>query len=262
MKMRHVRKSQVISYIFVTARTLAVLLLLLLILSGTGFANEIRIGIHGGLSIPNIQGGTNERSEGYSSRLGPYFGFFADYAIRPHLFLRGEINYSSQGGKRNGIQPITSDQLVGVLIPGDLTLYADFNNKTILDYIEIPVMAKLSWGRTTRLFADLGPYIGFLVRAKTVTDGNSLIYMDAEGETPLVGDTYSFDASTDIKGDINSTNAGVAGGVGVEIPFGPGAISLDAHFSMGLTNIQKDVAVNGKNHTGAVAVLVGYSYPL
>lgn len=262
MRMRNACRSQHLSHILVTARTLAAFLLVLLVLTGTGFANEVRIGLHGGLSVPNIQGGTNERSEGYSSRLGPYFGFFAEYAIRPHLSLRGEINYSSQGGKRNGVQPITSDQLVGVLIPGDMTLYADFNNETILDYIEIPVMAKLSWGRTTRLFADLGPYVGFLVRAKTVTDGTSQIYMDSEGTTAFIGDIFSFDATTDVKGDINSTNTGIAGGVGVETPFGPGAICLDAHFSTGLTNIQKDIAVNGKNHTGAVAVLIGYSYPL
>lgn len=46
------------------------------------------------------------------------------------------------------------------------------------------------------------------------------------------------------------------------MPYGPGDVILDAHFSYGLTNIQKDVALNGENNTGSLAFTLGYSYPL
>jgi len=240
------------------ARMLAVLAVLLLTGAGSAFASQLWIGIHGGPSVPNLSGGTNEISEGYTSRYGPYFGIFADYGLRPYLSIRGEINYSSEGGKRNGMQPISPDPSLPV--PPGMTVYANFKNEAIIDYLEIPILAKLDWGHTIRFFIDAGPYIGFLVRAKEVTEGSSLLYQDKAG-TALPYPAQSFDAETNIKSDINSTNIGAAGGLGVEMPYGPGDLVFDAHFSYGFTNIQKDTELNGKNNTGSLAFTVGYSYP-
>lgn len=139
------------------ARTAAVVVVILLSASGAAFPGQMFVGFHGGPSIPNLRGGTNEVSEGYTSRLGPCFGVFADYELRPNLFLRGEINCMSEGGKRNGMQPIAPDPSLPV--PPGTTLYAAFDNEAILDYIEIPLLAKMSWGDVIRFFADAGPYV-------------------------------------------------------------------------------------------------------
>jgi len=250
------------------ARTLAILLAMLLAVGGAGFANQIQIGVHGGLGIPNIRGGDNEFSKGFTSRFGPYFGLFADYTLRPHFSLRAEVNYASQGGKRDGMQPITIDLPPELPLPPGLTLYADFHNETILDYIEVPLLAEFAWGKKPRLFINAGPYVGFLVRAKTVTSGSSTLYLDSSRTPLLIPPDYqplppiSFDATTDIKEDVNDVNAGLAGGVGLALPAGPGDILFTVHFSLGLTNIQKDVELSGKNHTGAVIVTLGYAFPL
>jgi hypothetical protein len=241
---------------------------IMLLSAGPARAAQIRCGLHGGLSIPNIQGGDNEMSSGYKSRLGPYFGVFAEYPLAGPFSIRAEVNYSSQGGKRNGLQPILPDQVSDLPLPSGLTLYADFRNETILDYIEIPVMGELSWGRTTRVFAHGGPYVGFLVRGKTVTRGSSQLYVDTARTllvfpgTDIAPPPVSFDADTDVKSDIHSLTAGVAGGVEIAVPLGPGDIVADARFSLGLTNIQRDVAANGKNHTGAAVITLGYAIRL
>jgi hypothetical protein len=242
-------------------KTLIVLVILLCAAFGAPLAGEMHIGAHGGLTVPSLTGGTNPISQGYTSRLGPNFGIFADYAIRGHFSVRAEIDYSSEGGKRNGMQPYYPPE--GTPLPPDtpLPLYAVFDNETILDYIEIPVMAELSWGNAPRLFAAAGPYVGFLVRAKTVTKGSSLLYADDSG-TALPFPEQDFAAETDSRGDINSTNAGIAGGVGFELPYGPGDVVLEAGFTYGLTNIQKDTVLNGKNNTGMLAFTLGYSYPV
>ena len=253
MNMRHADRSSNPARFRRAAPALAVLLVILLAGGGSAFANQLWVGVHGGPSVPNLSGGTNEVSQGYTSRYGPYIGVFADYVMRPYLSVRGEINYSSEGGKRNGMQPIT--------IPPGMTAYASFNNEAIIDYLEIPVLAKLDWGQTIRFFVDAGPYVGFLVRAKTVTRGSSKVYLDKAGTTAL-SPAQSFNADTNIRQDINSTNIGAAGGLGVEMPYGPGDLVFDAHFSYGFTNIQKDTALNGKNNTGSLAFTVGYSYPL
>jgi Outer membrane protein beta-barrel domain len=246
---------------------LASLLMMALAAAGNGYAGQVRLGLHGGLSVPNIRGGDNEFSQGYTSRLGPYFGVFGEYELRPHFWLQAGLSYASQGGKRDGMQPIIID-VPGLVLPPDLVLYADFHNEAILDYLEVPLLAVLTWGQKPRFFVNAGPYIGFLVRAKTVTSGMSTIYIDDSGTPLLVPPDFqplppvSFDATTDTKGDINELNAGIAGGIGLAVPAGPGEIVLGVRFSLGLTNIQTDVETYGHNRTGAIEVLVGYTYLL
>ena len=247
--------------------TLIALLILALPAAGAGLADQVLIGLHGGLSVPNLRGGDNEFSQGYSSRMGPYFGFFAEYTLRPHFSVRAEVSYASQGGKRDGRQPVIID-LPGLVLPPGLILYADYQNETILDYIEIPLLAQLAWGERPRFFINVGPYIGLLVRAKTVTKGLSSLYTDRSGNPLLIPPDFqplppvSFNATTDIKDDINDIGAGIAGGIGLAVPAGPGEIVLGIRFSLGLSNIQTDVESYGKNRTGALVATVGYAYLL
>ena len=230
-------------------------------------ADQIQVGAHGGLSIPNIRDGDNEFSRGYTSRKGPFIGLFAEFRFHSNFFLRAEVNYASQGGKWDGRQPVIID-LPGLIIPPDVILYADFNNETILDYLEVPVLAGLTWGEKPRFFINAGPYVGFLVRAKTITSGMSTLYLDDAGTPLLIPPDFqplpplSFDATTDSKNDINDLSAGIAGGIGLAIPAGPGELILGVRFSLGLTNIQADVEAYGKNHTGAVVMTLGYAYTL
>jgi len=261
MNMRHAGRHSSPSSARLPASALAVILVVLLAGAGAAFGNQLWIGFHGGPSVPNLSGGTNEISEGYTSRFGPYIGIFADYvplSSAPYLSVRGEINYSSEGGKRNGMQPLPQDPRFP--LPQGVTAYARFNNEAIIDYLEIPVLAKLDWGKTIRFFVDAGPYVGFLYRAKTVWRGSSPFYQDKKG-TVVLFPSQNLDTDADIKEEINSTNFGAAGGLGVEMPYGPGDLVFDAHFAYGFTNIQKNTALNGENNTGSLAFTVGYSYP-
>jgi hypothetical protein len=249
------------------ARQLATLAVSLLILATAGLSAEVMIGVHGGLSMPNFRGNTPQ-TEGYVSRRAPFFGLTADFGVSSHFSICAELDYSSQGGKRNGLQPLTSDQLSGLPLPPGMTLYANFRNETIIDYVEIPVMAKLAWGGSLRFFVQAGPYVGFRARAVTQTRGSSLLYLDPAGTQPMPDPgtgqplpAMSFDADTDNKQDIHSVNAGITGGAGVATRLGPGDLVLGARFEAGLTNIQTNTALNGENQTGAVVVLLGYSLP-
>ena len=80
------------------------LLCVVLILSNTSSsAQDIAIGIRGGISIPNLTASGSEQNPlntGYSSRLGPEFGLFAEFKISELFSLQPMIEYSSQGGKK------------------------------------------------------------------------------------------------------------------------------------------------------------------
>jgi len=239
-------------------RALAVFLGLLLAAGVAGYGTEVKLGVHGGLSIPNIRGNQNDPfSKGFASRQGPFFGIFMEKELAPHWSLVAEVNYTSQGGLRKGPQPITMD--LGPGLPP--VLYANFRNETILDYLEVPIMGRLAFGNKVRFFVNAGPYVGILIRARAVTEGMSALFLDEDLTMPISGEV-DLGADTNVKDSLKSTNLGLIGGGGLMYPLGPGDLILEAHFQLGLTTIQKDVETSGKSQTGAVVVSLGYSFPL
>ena len=239
-------------------RTLAVFLGVLLAAGAASYGGEVKLGVHGGITIPNIRGNQDDPfSKGFTSRQGPFFGISMEKELAPHWSLVAEVNYTSQGGKRTGPQIITMD--LGPGLPP--VLYADFQNETILDYLEVPIMGRLTFGNKLRCFVNAGPYVGILLRARAVTEGTSALYLDEDLTMPISGEV-DLGANTNVRDSLKSTNIGLIGGGGLMYPLGPGDLILEAHFELGLTTIQKDVETSGKSQTGAVVVSLGYSFPL
>ena len=237
--------------------------------AGAGTAGEVKLGVHGGISIPNLRGSeTDIFGRGFTSRQGPYFGLTADFTITPRFSLGVDLNYTSQGGVRSGMQPITMELPPGLPIPPGTILYADFRNETILDYLEIPVLGRLTFGDRIRFFLNAGPYVGLLVRAVAATEGTSALYFDEAGEMPIIippaTDPAEFDlgAKTDVKDSLETVNVGLAGGGGIIFPLGPGDLVLEGRFQLGLRTLQKHPETDGKTQTGAVVISLGYILPL
>jgi len=229
-------------------------------------STSINIGIKGGLSVPQLSGGNTEQSQGYKTRLGPDFGVFGNITLSSNFSLQLEAFYASQGGKKTGIQSIDPSS-VPVPLPPGTNLYADFSNEAVLNYVEIPLIAKYSFNLTSifSAYVDAGPYIGFLLNAKTITTGTSSIYVDKNGTSLTIGGNplslQDFGQTTTITSDIKTLNTGITGGVGISRPILNGDIILDIRGSYGFTNIQKN-SINGKNNTGSLVVTLGYSYKI
>lgn len=234
------------------------------------FSQSILAGVNGGISIPSLKSsGDNEISKDYSSRLAGAFGLFGDFGLSQVFSLKAAIQYAGQGGKRNGVQPVTNipSQLAQMLPPGT-TLYANFDNESVLKYLEIPIMAKLTWGNRFKYYVNAGPYTGILIGANQKTDGSSQLYFDKGTMQPVaIQDeplpAQSFKADTKIRDDIRSVNFGLTGGVGLGYRLGNRSeIGLDARAAYGLVTIQKDSDANGKSHTGGLFLTIGYAYVL
>lgn len=227
--------------------------------------SEFSIGLKAGISIPNLQSsGDNPLSSGWSSRQGPFAGLVTEMKLSNHLYLQGELNYSSQGGKKDGVQAIpVSPEYVsffpeGVPVPN--YLYSSYNSEAKLNYLELPLMLKYEYPFSAKfcVFVNTGPYLGYLLSAKNVTSGTENIYLDKGLTIPLLPAPVSFDANTDIKSDLTSFNFGIQAGVGLAYTIGErGKLILTGGGNYGLTHIQKDPA-NGENNTGAGTVTLGY----
>ncbi len=233
-------------------------------------SSKFTLGIFAGLNTPKLAGGGgNPLSEGWSSRSGGAYGLTLDWNTGKHFGWRADVLYSSEGGQRNGMQAFDAASF-NPQMPSGTYLYADYNNESVLNYLEVPVLAKYSinLSKSSKLYIDFGPYIGFLLNATQITSGSSIVYADAAGTQPVsvnpeTGQPFPvpFNANTDVKNDINSTNFGLTGGIGFAQGVGFGSIFLDFRGAYGLTAIQKD-AKNGDSHIGNVLIALGYSIPL
>ena len=223
---------------------------------------QLRIGVKGGISIPNLEG-NSEQSKGYTSRQGTFGGLILNFKLTHLLSLQPEINFSPQGGKCNGIQRVPLDAMNGISLPAGINLYANFKNTTILNYLEVPELLKFTLGHKLKYYTCFGPHIAFLLKAKTKASGSSLMYLDEAGTIPIKVNEdqlppVSFNSATDIKESIKTINAGMQGGLGLQYPMGPGSIFFEGRTVIGIINIQTHPGTDGKNQTGSLVLATGY----
>jgi hypothetical protein len=177
---------------------------LLILFSLCGYSQTVSLGVRGGLSIPNIvAGGDNPLSKGYSSRIAGDGGLFAELGINNYVAFRLGVEYSGQGGKRNGIQAMPSEQMMAGITSGagggntpgmdaDAILgqlmssmpeifYADVKNTASFDYLTAPLSVQVGTNASKRwrVYANAGPFVSFLLHGKQTTKGASKMYVDA-----------------------------------------------------------------------------------
>ena len=219
------------------------------------------LGIFGGLNIPRLSGGnSNELSRDYTSRSGIAFGLTSALKLSSKISLKVDLMYSSEGGKRNGIQAFDASSFSS-MVPVGTYFYAIYDNESILNYFEIPVMIKysLSVSKSEQIFADFGPYAGFLLNASQKTRGSSIIYADRAETTVIVGQAQSFDANTTVTKSINPFNLGLSGGVGFTQKVNSSEFFVDLRGSYGLMAIQKNKS-DGTSHSGSFLVDIGFAH--
>lgn len=264
---------------------------------------QVKIGGKVGYSIGRIADNSNNiYTEDFKSTDGVDFGAFVEYPISDLVSIQGEILYTQRGGKRDGLQPIPTDNLEGALIENGLSLeqlnqlvqlqgrgpvtnadplYAVFNNVSELEYIEVPILLKLGWGNDWRFYVEGGPYVGFLISATQVTRGDSQFFLDENGNFPLsvpnpfynpndpaFGPPFlplpeqSFDASTDVKDDLNDVNVGIHAGAGLIRKLSEKhEVFLGFRGSYGFTPLQRNKEF-GESHIGGLVFSLGYAYTL
>ncbi len=237
----------------------------------SSYAQETFVGVKGGISIPQLSGGgDNELSKDYKSRTSLNVGMFLELGITKRFSFQSELNFAGNGGKRNGVQPITSTIPGLPQLPIGAYYYADFKNEAVLNYLEVPALVKYRFNPKSKagFYGNIGVFYGRLLSAKTKTSGSSTIYLD-KNRTPLLIPPanqplppISFDATTNIKNDLNKNNFGVTGGGGVEFRKGKNRFFVDARVSYGLLSIQRDTVRNGSSQTGNLIISVGYAFKL
>ncbi|ALM07815.1 hypothetical protein SB49_08415 [Sediminicola sp. YIK13] len=121
------------------------ILVVLVAISNSVLAQEVNIGIKGGLNSYTIGG---DDTEDIDSKLGYNIGLLGHIHLSERFGLQPEIVYSTQGAKASEGN-------------GDV--------KISLDYINVPVLFQYMYDNGFRIQA--GPQVGFLTSAKAKADG-------------------------------------------------------------------------------------------
>jgi len=246
----------------------------------------LKLGAKVGFSLGKLSAANdNIYTQDYESVSGVDFGITLEFPSDEHITIQTEINYTQRGGLRKGLQPVAANELSDQLnqflpfigmpkVTDENPLYADFESESDLNYIEIPVLVKFTWGDNFRFYTEVGPYIGLLLSANQITAGTSQFYFDSNasnpvvvpnptGQPPFVGlPPQSLDQETGIRDDLRRVNFGGSVGLGVIQKLNEQSdIYLSARASYGFNAIQFR-EVFGKSHIGGVIFSMGYTFKI
>jgi len=252
----------------------------------TNYAQTNKYGIRAGVGIPNLKStDDNIFSKDYESVAGFDGSFFADFGITERFSIKAELGFSRKGGERNGVQPIppaTLPPALSALLPPGTPIWADFDNKAVFSYIEIPILAKYEWnlGSKWGVYVNAGPYVDFIISPKQITKSGTSenpmipIWINEAGTDPLMvpyppdyqslGPAYAdFTAETDINSDLSNMDFGAMAGIGVTFNVSENSeILFDMRGSYGFVPLQSDIDTYGTVHMGNMTFALGYAYTI
>lgn len=260
------------------------LVVALMLVTATNYAQTNKYGIRAGVGIPNLNStDDNIYSKDYTSVAGFDGSFFGDFGITENFSIKAELGFSRKGGERNGVQPIPPTTLppeLSALLPAGTAIWAEFDNKAVFSYLEIPILAKYEWnlGKTWGIYVNAGPYIDFILSPTQKTEGMSSLYYDEtmqapvqipypiEGvppsEWPMVDlPPVDLTADTDISKDLATIDFGAMFGIGFTAAISEHSeLLVDIRGSYGFIPLQKDKETYGTVHMGNMTFALGYAY--
>jgi len=237
-------------------RKLAAPLLLSLFLalpaSAQGLPGLTSVGVKGGASFATLRGDAPDQDLGYKA--GFVGGIYGQAEFMPFFTPRIEVLYVQKGASI-GVQPdpdlpgglegvSQATWLLAWAVLSDSDLLGGLVSSYNIDYIEIPVLAKVNLPIVNRVFPSLyvGPYIGFPVSQDFEVD---------DGDEQL---------EDDFPDDPFSTDYGLVIGTDVDFTFAGKALTLSGRYDLGLANIADDDIFAGDDdiRTGTFMVTLGF----
>ncbi len=177
----------------------------------THYNSNVAIGVKGGATMSEVFFNPSVRQK---LHLGMTGGVMIRYVEEDHFGLIGEINFVQRGWAENFEK-------------------APYNYSRTLNYVEIPVMAHIFFGRRGRFFFNAGPQIAFFLSESTKAN------FDPKEMSTLPNFPYNNRMNQQMLIDVSQKiDYGISAGIGGEFNLNKrNSISLEARFYYGLGNI-------------------------
>ena len=189
-----------------------------LLCGGFASAQGYSAGVRGGVNLATVNADSEDGSSAFDHHVRGVFGGFVKVPLFSSIELQPEVLYSMKGAK-------FAEEAI------DATL--------LLDYLEVPVLARLSWRVFDNgFYVAGGPSFGLRLRARTRAE---------------------FSGSTeerDISDDVERFDFGAVAAAGFEF----GSFVVDGRYTHGFSDVDKDTSDDVKVRNRVVSVTVGYRF--
>jgi hypothetical protein len=191
----------------------------LIVLTSLASALDIGGGPKAGLNIADLHGEDVDDSD---PRIGFSVGGYVDIALSDMISIQPEVFYSQQGATW--------------VVPWYVNIVAT----AMLDYIDMPVLLKLSWSSpgTARINMAAGPYLGFNLKASTKVEAGTVALEQTDIET------------------VKDTDIGVIFGLGVDFGIGTGKGVFDLRYMLSFNSVDEEYDVRN----GVFSIMLGYMF--
>lgn len=211
-----------------TCRAFMLVLAILAAGAVSSFAGDLSFGAKAGLIATSITGIPEEWEDAKSYRTGFTGGIFLNYAFDGALSVQPELLYSQKG-------------FTGNLYDG----YVDVDVSPQLDYIELPLLAKFTFGGgKLRPCVFAGPSLAFATSSK------------------LKVSVGWVSTKIDISSLTNDTELGVVAGAGFDYETARGTFTFDARYQRGFTNLVESGTIDilGSEQTFSIDEFKNYGF--
>lgn len=175
------------------------------------FEKELYIGVGGGALMTSVDFVPTVLQKSY---FGIHGGISAKYISEKYLGLIFEMNYVQRGWTE------------------DFPPESGFAYNKTLNYLEVPFMTHIYFGKKVRFIINAGPQLGFLIGSSD--NMNEALAADIaakkqENPEAQIGMQYSLKP--------RSFDYGLIGGIGMELKTGAGNVVLEGRYYFGLGDI-------------------------
>lgn len=203
-------------------------------LAQTHYSSNVSIGAKAGIEMPYVFFNPSVKQ---SLPVGAACGIMFRYVEESHFGLIAEANFVQRGWKENFED-------------------ADFKYRRTINYIEIPVLAHIYFGRRGKFFINAGPEVSFVVNESTSSNFDYIDLSNVKDFPIKYRTTYQYDLPAQ-----NKVDFGICAGIGGEFNINKkNAINLEARFYYGIGNLMKAGRRDPFRASNAMAVSVTCGY--
>ena len=221
------------------------------------YRSDFAVGVNGGYMMSQVSF-QPEVPQGWLGGMtgGVSFRYTCEKYFKSICAIVAEVNYGQMGWK----ETIEDKDNNPVYYPGDENKENPLYYERRINYIQIPVMARLGWGRERKgvqAFFQLGPQIGIYMDESTNTN--------VEPYRATVTPRSSVVKAQEDMPVENKFDYGIVGGAGIEFSLPKiGHILLDARYYFGLGNIYGNSKQDyfGKSNQQAIVIKMSYLFDI
>ena len=221
------------------------------------YRSDFAVGVNGGYMMSQVSF-QPEVPQGWLGGMtgGVSFRYTCEKYFKSICAIVAEVNYAQMGWK----ETIEDKDNNPVYYYGDDNKENPLYYERRINYIQIPVMARLGWGRERKgiqAFFQLGPQIGIYIDESTNTN--------VEPYRATVTPRSSVVKAQEDMPVENKFDYGIVGGAGIEFSLPKiGHILLDARYYFGLGNIYGNSKQDyfGKSNQQAIVIKMSYLFDI